>query len=84
VSIWTKDGVKSMKLVQIKELHIKRSVGQVLKLLVGVLDTQKRPLKFSFYTKKSLPNEEKSSSSLCLIFARKGPFLPKMANFGQN
>ena len=31
-----------------------------------------------------LPNEEKALGALCLILTKKGPFLQKTANFGQN
>ena len=58
---YLKGGVKSMKLVQVKELYIKCSVGQVLKCSVvhrGIIYSENAPLKFSFYTKKSLPNED--------------------------
>ena len=55
----------------------------------GIRHSENGPLKKKI-TKKSwlfigvkLPNEEKSSSALCLILTRKGPFLQKTANFGQ-
>ena len=60
-------------------------------ILGGIRHSENGPLKNFFLQKKKswlfigvkLPNEEKSSSALCLILTRKGPFLQKTANFGQ-
>ena len=57
--------------------------------MIGGIRHPTQKIKFSkkkvfwLFIGATFPDEEKSSSAVCLVLAGKGPFLQKTVNFGQ-